>query len=165
VTATDRSVWYGATEEPTVRTPPRVGPTEFVPGSLLPGRPGSKYRYFEERIYAGDPLLVLGEFSNGRFALGTAFAATTDEERDRATPASAGTAASHLDDPDEKRRREAREITRATIARGSRAQPFLITTTPQAEHLARTARNATITLRLSMIPLTIVALLVWLRLG
>jgi hypothetical protein len=166
VTATDRSVWYGATDVPSDRRPPRVKPDEAVPGHVLPGRPDTKYRYFEERIYAGDPLLVLGEYSTGRFASGTSFAAPADADRDRATPTSISGVASEPGEPDEQwRRRQAREITRGTIASGSRAQPFLIATTPHAEHLARTARVATTTLRVAAIPLGIAAVLVWLRFG
>jgi hypothetical protein len=163
VTPTDRSVWYGATDEPTDRTPLRVGPHEYVPGYVRPGGPDSQYRYVEERIYAGDPLLVLGEFSNGRFVPGTAFAVR--EDADQAPAESLGTATKGRDAADEERRRQAREMTRSTIARASGAQPFVITATPQAEHLARTAHDAAITVRLSMIPLAIAAVLFWLRFG
>jgi hypothetical protein len=166
VTATDRSVWYGATGVPTDRTPPRVKPDEAVPGHVLPGRPDSKYRYFEERIYAGDPLLVLGEYSTGRFNSGTSFAAPPGADGDRATPMSISGVASEPGEPDEQwRRRQAREITSGTIASGSRSQPFLITTTAQAEHVARTTGVATSTLVLSAITLAMAAVLVWLRFG
>jgi len=66
VTPTDRSVWYGATIEPTDRNPLKVGPGESPsPGFQNLAGPDTRYRYSEERIYAGAPLLVLGTFTVG----------------------------------------------------------------------------------------------------
>lgn len=66
VTPTDRSVWYGATTEPTDRNPLKVGPGESPsPGFQNLAGPDTRYRYSEERIYAGDSLFVLGTFKTG----------------------------------------------------------------------------------------------------
>ena len=66
VTPTDRSVWYGATAEPTDRNPLKVGPGESPsPGFQNLAGPDTRYRYGEERIYAGNTLLVLGRFTTG----------------------------------------------------------------------------------------------------
>lgn len=65
VTPTDRSVWYGATPLPGDRNPPRLGPGESAAGLLtIEGTPARRFRYTEERIYAGDPLFVLGAFES-----------------------------------------------------------------------------------------------------
>ncbi|MEO8675731.1 MAG: hypothetical protein ABI569_09135, partial [Casimicrobiaceae bacterium] len=66
VTSTDRSIWYGATIEPTDRNPLKVGPGESPsPDFQNLAGPDTRYQYSEERIYAGDPLLVLGNFATG----------------------------------------------------------------------------------------------------
>lgn len=66
VTPTDRSVWYGATVEPTDRNPLKVGPeVSPSPGFQNLAGPETRYRYSEERIYAGNTLLVLGQFKTG----------------------------------------------------------------------------------------------------
>lgn len=60
-------MWYGATPIPSDRNPAKVGPTESVDGMVtVHGTSGTQYRYFEERIYLGDPLMVLGVFSRAR---------------------------------------------------------------------------------------------------
>ena len=105
VTPTDKSVWTGPTAVPTDRNPPRVGPGENAgPSVTFSGSASPRYRYSEERIYVGDPLLVLGEFSRRQFesaledddeedddvdgeALeGEGDDATGDSEGDKATP-------------------------------------------------------------------------------
>jgi hypothetical protein len=68
VTPKDRSVWQGATEMPEDRNPPRVPPTGSATGPIQVVGIGMDYRYTEERIYPGDPLVVLGDFTSGRFA-------------------------------------------------------------------------------------------------
>src|SRR4029079_5559639 len=67
VTPTDRSRWTGAGEVPTDRNPPRIGPTQSFESVEIAGAASTKYRYTEERIYVGDPLLVLGDFKSRRF--------------------------------------------------------------------------------------------------
>ncbi len=127
VTPTDKSMWYGATEKPEDRNPAKVGPTESAKGMMeVAGTPNTKYRYSEERVYAGDPLLVLGEFT----------AAT-----------------------------EGRQSRSGTIGRGSGAQPFLFTTTSQADHIALSNVGGTAAIGIAALPLGRAALLVWLRFG
>jgi len=68
ITPTDKSRWTGATLEPADRNPPRVGPSGSTDGFVqVSGGPNSGYRYTEKRIYAGDPLMVVGLFDNHRF--------------------------------------------------------------------------------------------------
>lgn len=67
VTPRDKSRWTGATLEPTDRQPPRLGPQESWPMMEVAGGPNSRFRYTETRIYAGDPLVVLGQYSSHRF--------------------------------------------------------------------------------------------------
>ena len=68
VTPTDKSQWIGGGIEPTDCNPARLPPTESTtPIVEVSGGPNSRFRYSEERIYDGNPLLVLGEFSRGRF--------------------------------------------------------------------------------------------------
>jgi hypothetical protein len=169
VTPTDKSLWYGGAEEPTDRNPARVKPGESGKGWVeVAGGPNSKYRYLEERIYAGDSLLALGEYSTGRFGSGTAFANREDDEDDDEDIDTGGDPGGDedADDPDaeaDRLRQQAWEVTRATIARGSGAQPFIMTTTSQAEHIAQTALGAKAALGLGAIALALAAVLVWFR--
>jgi hypothetical protein len=168
VTPRDRSVWQGATEEPEDRNPERVAMTELQPSMVqVAGGGRRRYRYTEERIYAGDPLLVLGDFSSGRFA---SDAAEDDEE----VAAAEGEEAEAADEPapddawDDSRLADrlaehAAQVTRASIGKGASRKPFLFTTTPQAKHLELTARGGKAALGVALFPLAIAALLVWLR--
>jgi hypothetical protein len=65
VVPTDRSLWYGASEEPEHRNPKRFSPGENPKGELIQvevaGTPGHRYRYHEERIYVGDAIFVQGD--------------------------------------------------------------------------------------------------------
>ncbi|MGD9906475.1 MAG: hypothetical protein AB7U83_23665, partial [Vicinamibacterales bacterium] len=169
VTPTDKSVWYGAAETPTDRNPAKVGPTESATGMVeIAGTPNTKYRYSEARVYAGDPLLVLGEFTSGRFA-----PADEEEEDDDVVAEDVEDAASDDGDDDalaDARRDDAlfaraRQVTRATIARGTGARPFLLSTTPQAEHVALTATGSQAAMGVAVVPLGIVVLLLWIRFG
>lgn len=64
VTPTDRSVWYGPDPVPADRNPPRVKATESPEGMVrVHGGRSHRYRYTEERMYAGDPLYALGDFT------------------------------------------------------------------------------------------------------
>ena len=67
VTYTDHSVWFGPGPAPDDRNPPRVAfGTSAVSSAIVYGMPDKKYRYTEERIYAGDPLYALGRFATLR---------------------------------------------------------------------------------------------------
>lgn len=68
ITPTDQSVWYGATQQPTDRNPPRKKIRASVGGFRVQVDSGfrmglmDRFRYTEERIYAGDPVYALGHF-------------------------------------------------------------------------------------------------------
>jgi hypothetical protein len=175
VTPTDKSLWYGARETPTERNPAKVGPTESAKGMVeISGGPNSKFRYSEERIYAGDALLVLGEFTTGRFGPSS----DDDEEDDDAAEAEDAVDTDGAQDEDESDRAggriqdlqkedrmmdAARAVTKATIWKGSGAQPFLFTTTPQADHVALSTVGGTAGLGMAVVPLGLALLLIWLR--
>ena len=65
ITCTDKSLWYGARKEPDELNPPRYPPWQNPKGDGLQieisGTPNRQFRFTEERIYAGDPIFVLGE--------------------------------------------------------------------------------------------------------
>jgi hypothetical protein len=177
VTPADKSLWYGARETPTDRNPAKVGPTESAKGMVeVAGGPNSKFRYSEERIYAGDPLLVLGEFTTGRF--GPSSDEDEDEEDDDAAEAEDAAETDGAQDEDESDRAvgriqdlqkedrmmdAARAVTKATIWKGTGAQPFLFTTTSQADHVALSTVGGTALLGMAVVPFGLVLLLMWLR--
>jgi hypothetical protein len=175
VTPTDKSLWYGARETPTDRNPAKVGPTESAKGMVeISGGPNSKFRYSEERIYAGDALLVLGEFTTGRFGPSS----DDDEEDDDVAEAEDAVDTDGAQDEDESDRAggriqdlqkedrmmgAARAVTKATIWKGSGAQPFLFTTTSQADHVALSTVGGTALLGMAVVPFGLALLLIWLR--
>jgi hypothetical protein len=168
LTPTDRSVWTGSTEVPTDRNPPRVPPTESATGAVqVSGGPGAQYRYTEERIYAGDPLLVIGSFTNGRFAAsGTD---DEDEEEDLDVDADEASDAEDLDPFDDGAQAarlcdRAWEITRSWVGIGRDKRPFIITTTPQAAHVAMSQMGGQAAMSIALGPLAVAALLIWTRL-
>lgn len=95
VTPTDRSVWYGATPMPEDRNPPRFKPTESPEGMVrVYGGTGRRYRYTEERMYAGDPLYALGDFTTKPWDE----AAEDEEDDDELDEAAANDAAADVRD-------------------------------------------------------------------
>ncbi|HUL72613.1 MAG TPA: GIDE domain-containing protein [Vicinamibacterales bacterium] len=156
VTPTDKSQWQGKTEQPADRNPAKVKPTESAHGTFEIATTGT-FRYSEERIYAGDPLLVLGEFMTHTF--------DAADEDDDADPG----AASPETDPEEARDEAllaaAQKVTRATIGRGSGRQPLIITTTPQAQHIALSEKGGVAAYVVALVPLGIAVLLLWARFG
>jgi len=146
VTPTDKSQWTGKTERPVDRNPKRVKATESAHGAFEIAVSGD-YRYSEERIYAGDPLLVLGEVRTHTFG-------AADEHVDEAAdPESAARLAA------------AQKVTRVTIGRGSGKQPMIITTTPQAQHIALGEKGGVAAYAVALVPLGIALWLLWARLG
>lgn len=149
------------------------------------GGPNSKFRYTEERIYTGDPLLAHGELSTGRFGArigegeeDAANAADEEAEDDDAPDESAADAVDQVDDDQvedgddwedveraERAQNEAQRITKASLGRGSGKQPFMLTTTAQAEHVRLTGGGSTAAFGVAVVPLAVAALLLWVRFG
>jgi hypothetical protein len=151
VTPTDKSLWYGATIKPEDTNPAKVKPGESARPKLevLSG-PNSKFRYSEERIYAGNPLLVLGEFTDG---LAIPQPVIVDEE-----------VADEEDPNEEELALQAAAGTKASIRAGTGdGPPFILTTTPQEAHVAAMSKGGSAALGIAVLPLAIAALLVWLR--
>ena len=146
VTPTDKSQWTGKTERPVDRNPKKVKATESAHGAFEIAVSGD-YRYSEERIYAGYPLLVLGEVRTHTF---DAADGHVDEAAD---PESAARLAA------------AQKATRVTIGRGSGKQPMIITTTPQAQHIALSEKGGVAAYAVALVPLGIALWLLWARLG
>jgi hypothetical protein len=163
VTPTDKSRWYGKTEQPVDRNPPKVGPTESVQPMLEVASTGD-YRYTEERIYAGDPLLALGEFRTHTFD-------APDEDEDVDGAAAQTIADGPLTDDDVISAREdalfaaAHKISRTTISHGSGKQPLILTTTSQAKHVEMSEKGGLAAVVVALVPLGIALVLIWARFG
>lgn len=64
ISYTDRSIWFGPTPVPPDKAPPRMLPGEPVDHRELPPDDAeARYRYTEERVYAGDRLYAVGQFT------------------------------------------------------------------------------------------------------
>ncbi|MGE0811834.1 MAG: hypothetical protein AB7O28_25390 [Vicinamibacterales bacterium] len=192
MTPTDKSRWTGGTLEPEDRNPPRVGRTESAEGMLrVAGGPNSRYRYSEERIYAGDPLMVTGAFESHRFDRGDAddldelppdpaiagadWAPEEDDGDDTSSPAAAvtgshGRMARHdWDAADIERHdtltRRAAAITKAEIQKGGKGQPLIVAATTAATHAAMSEMGAQAAFMVALVPLGIAALVLLARFG
>lgn len=166
VTPTDRSQWYGNTATPKDRNPPKVGPTEAL-GGMLQSSGSNRFRYYEARIYSGNPALVLGEFASHRFDASEDAGDADEVEGAEAKPAGDASPSARIAalERDDAMLDAARRVTRQTIARGTGARPFIITTTSQAQHVALSSQGGVAALGLALVPLALAALLVWLRYG
>lgn len=167
VTPTDKSLWYGATEEPEDRNPPRVGPMESAKGWVeISGGPNSKYRYSEERIYDGDRLFVLGVFSNTppEPEEDDIEDVAVDGEDFEAEPDAPEEEDTELDIADEIHAAAAR-VTPNRMARGSRKQPLILSTTEQQVHIDMMAKGGLAAFFVALFPLALVILLLWARFG
>ncbi len=144
VTPTDRSVWYGATPEPTERNPPRVGPGEGAEGLLRVATTGAhRYRYTEERIYVGDPLYALGELQ-----------VEPDLDED--------------EDEDEGGGEEKRGVQPGALRLGAplaSSQPFVLSTTPQDELASAERVGSQAALGIAGIGVLVFVMLIWIRVG
>lgn len=187
VTPTDKSQWTGASLEPEDRNPLRVGPSQSTHGMVqISGGPNSQYRYSEQRIYAGDPLLVLGVYASHRFdapdlddlppepptgsaAAGPSTSRLDDDADDVDEPGTAS--ADEPEDPwnaaDSERHdtlwAKALEVTKAEIEKGGRGQPLVITTTTPAAHVAMTEMGSQAAFMVALMPLAIAAWVVLAR--
>lgn len=163
VTPTDRSIWYGATPQPQDRNPPRLAPTQATtPMFVVEGTSAHKYRYTEERIYPGDPLFVLGQFSSGRFTAAATTAAQLDSGSDGEDDD--GDAARKVDSSDQEDEAEMRAeaLTRAVIKKGG-GKPFILSTTSEAAHVAMFDFGSQAALYLALGGAAVLALLVYAR--
>lgn len=174
VTPTDKSLWYGSTKLPEDRNPPRVKPTENPRGLVEVTGGSRRYRYSEERIYDGDPLLVLGSFTR---------AVRRDEDDDEdfddavessgsreAAEAEAEAAEDEVDlggdeEAVERLYKRAPEVTTSVISRGTGPQPFVLTTTPKAMHIELSERGGMAAMAIALVPLGLAALMLWARFG
>lgn len=163
VTCTDRSVWFGPNPVPDDKNPPKKGPGESPEGMVkVYGTPGKKYRYTEERIYAGDPLYALGQFSTGTTP-------DTDDEddeddgpdREKATTDGAGPAWDSLSRFLDFRRRALAKTTRRL--RQPTGKPYVLSTTPQAKLLEVHSKGSKAALAVAIVPTAIAIGLLWLR--
>ena len=175
VTPTDKSQWYGATLTPSDRNPAKVGAAESTtPMVEISGTANTRFRYFEERIYDGDPLLVLGQFTTARLAL--ALEAEEDEEEDEEDPGDGETDAGEDDaltdedreaiadgERDDAIREQAEAITKAWIGRGAAAKPFILSTTLQAVDVAQSSMASQAVLTGAAVPAAIALFLLWVR--
>jgi hypothetical protein len=158
VTPTDKSVWHGPTEQPADRNPPRLAPTDASTPMFESGTSSQQYRYTEERLYAGDSLFALGHFSSGRFTGTPTTSATLNPDPDDAPEDEAD-----LDDADRVERR-AEQAAPASMAKGKDG-PLILSTTPQASHVAMTEYGGQAAVYMGLCAFGLVALLVWIRFG
>lgn len=185
VTPTDKSEWTGATLEPEDRNPPRVAPSQAAHGLLqVAGGPASQFRYREERIYAGDPLFVIGAFASHRgdgsrdlehlppepeaIAGGPTArpsAATgqgpAPEEPDDAPPIDPWRAADET--WHDTLWEQAAQVTAAEIATGGRGRPLVISTTSKQAHQAMNELGGQAAFTVALLPLALAALVLLAR--
>lgn len=134
ITPADRSQWTGSTLEPVDRDPPRVGHGTPLHGMVqVHGLPGQEFRYREERIYAGDPLVVTGVLSR------------------------------RPDDEEEEELTQAELVTKTEIAKGAARQPLVITTVSPAAHVAMNEMGSQAAFMVALVPLAIAAFIVLVR--
>lgn len=197
VTPTDRSVWYGPDPVPADRNPSRFKPTESPEGMVrVHGGRSHRYRYTEERMYAGDPLYALGNLTKQPWDeedeeeaddgldeaasdRGIAGRAARDvggeedegeageqrlggEESGETTSAMAWGPGWNGDERYEELRARAAALTARRIERG-RSGPFILSTTPRQAMLEPQRLGWKAALAVALVPLGLVALLLWLR--
>jgi hypothetical protein len=161
VTPTDRSSWYGDRETPDDRNPPRTKPSEGTTGMLVSARTHT-FRFFEERIYNGDPLVVLGVFSKRQRS------EDQDDEDNEFDDEELGVAP--RDDFEDEQlnarlHQRAGEITPAMITRGDGKRPLILSATPKAQHVDLSRMGGNAALGIALLPLGIAVLLLWVRFG
>jgi E3 Ubiquitin ligase len=165
ITPTDRSQWTGATLEPEDRNPPRHG-TAGAPTSVITvaGTSTSVYRYTEARIYAGDPLLVLGRFTNRRFD-----APDLDEPPEEVVASDPGSSIDAWTATDRERAdvltARAAALTPLEIGVGEADEPLVISATSEGAHVAMAEMGSQAAFTIAVTLLAIVAFVLYTRLG
>ena len=157
VTPTDKSLWYGTEGRPSQSHPARYKPTEQPAVIESVNTATHNLRYFEERIYNGDPLLVSGVFS--RWAPRDADEADADEDANE----SADAPLEGEEALTEVLTARGREVAGGVIARGTRKQPLLVTTTPHTQHVDLLERGALGAFGVALVPLALAAMLLSIR--
>jgi hypothetical protein len=143
VTPADRSVWYGATIEPTDRNPLKVGPGESPsPGFRNLAGPDTRYRYSEERMYGGNTLLALGMFTTG-LAVGDKAPVHDEEAEEGSNRKASGT--------------------HASIRHGTGDPPFILSTTSRDAYVSTIATRGSVALVIAVVMLAIAGTIIWLR--
>ena len=172
VTPTDQSQWSGATLEPEERNPPRHGSVGAPTGVLeIGGRRQSVFRYTEARIYAGDPLLVLGRFSNRRFeARDDDDAGEDDDDRDPSrapsTDAASADAWAAVDaERSDALTTRAAALTPFAIGAGGPDEPLILSTTSESGHVAMAEMHRQAGFTIACALLGVVALVLYTRFG
>ncbi len=177
VTYTDHSVWFGPGPAPEDRNPQRVPfGTSAVSSAVVYGMPDKKYRYTEERIYAGDPLYALGRFATLRDDIdpaddddddadGSEADAAVASEKTVDDPRAAAVAASGAWDGDaqfDTLIEQAWTMTQRHLSRPA-DKPYLLSTTPQAKLLEVHGKGWKASLFVGIVPAALALALVWFR--
>jgi hypothetical protein len=163
VTPTDRSVWYGRGPEPENRNPPRLAPTQSSTPMIEMAGGSNEFRYTEERIYAGDPLFVLGQFSRSSLIPESGVGSWNSEGGDESHQSAERTgAAGRVLDEEGELEELASRLARASIGKAA-GKPLILSTTPQASHLALTEFGSEAAVYLAVVPFGLAALLLWTR--
>jgi hypothetical protein len=167
VTATDKSLWYGATAIPTDRNPAKVDAKESTSRVVtIEGTANTQFRYYEERIYPGDPLLVLGHFHRGRF--------DADEEEDEDEPYEDEPAEDEDEAALDREWNDARlvdDVTRRINAvtpawvGSAPGKPFIVSTRLQAVEIAESDMGGQALTSVALVPLAVGLLLLYARFG
>lgn len=184
ISYTDRSIWFGPEAIPSDKTPPRMLPGEPVDHRETPADdPQARYRYTEERLYAGDRVYAVGQLTTA------AWKQDEQEILDRFRPPAAAVIEPSdyhffgvsLQPPEtaddafaagrgpawEPREREADLLRRgAAVTRrlvDVPGEPYHLSTRPEADVLDDYRRSSTLARVLGLVAAAIAAALAWLR--
>lgn len=176
VTPTDKSRWVGRNPEPDDRNPPRFGPTQSSAEGLEISGGANKYRYTESRIYPGDALLVVGQFSSGRFAASDDEDDDEEEDDDRAEldpqqgvgeaePSEADPWTAYAEERAEALHVLSARVTRAWVGPPGDGRPMVLANSTAKTHVAMNEMGAQAALYIALVPLGLAALLLLARFG
>jgi hypothetical protein len=182
VTPTDKSEWHGSTAIPMNRTPARVRPGEEARATaeVSAGR-DSKYRYYEERIYAGDPLLALGELNRlERYASNAEGEDDVDLDLDDVEDDDSIDEDDESPDPDARSVDQlgslnedvadrlwdaARSAASVVLSAGTGRRPFILTTQLQAIQMVHEETVSQVSFPMALAAALATGFLLWLRFG
>jgi hypothetical protein len=184
VTPRDKSRWTGANLEPDDRNPPRLAMQDSWPMVESAGGSSDRFRYTETRIYAGDPLVVVGEFASHRFD--AASADLDDEDDNDFEDIADGEVATESDEGDEDEDTEsisranrtwnaadserhdtldrlAASVTKAEIQAGGSGKPLILAASSAATHAYMSEMGAQAAFMIALVPLGLAALVLLAR--